>query len=241
MRSSSSACPIDSCTCSASCSLPRTTVWRPVGHAGAERSSRTSSRTRAALPARSSASMRSQPPRPTSPPCALGKERTCSSSPSTAIAWMPPPHSTRSCVHAAPSLDANAEVWRRRLDSAAVCTMRSSPCRPASAATSSSSRSSSGIPNGSISHGPLQCPRAGASGVMGRSAAAGIARATRRAAVRARSAPSRVASRVAANPQAPPTRTRTPMPSPDCASTRSTCPLRISRCSSSVLTWRASA
>ena len=61
------------------------------------------------------------------------------------------PHSTRSCVQAAPSLEANAVRTRRLSHSASLRTMRASPRNAASAANSSSSLSSSETASGSSS------------------------------------------------------------------------------------------
>ena len=57
----------------------------------------------------------------------------------------------------------------------------------------------------------------------------------------AASASARSVPRVAAKPQAPPTRTRTPMPSLSCESSSSTRPLRVESRSTRERTWRASA
>ena len=67
--------------------------------------------------------------------------------------------------------------------------------------------------NGSIAHGEAQWPVAGTTGASGRAPAAGCAAATASARFSAASAPRGLTSRVAAKPHAPPTRTRTPMPS----------------------------
>ena len=74
---------------------------------------------------------------------------------------MPPPHSVRDCVQAAPSLEANATSVRVASDSATVRTIRESPRIGASASSSSSSRSSSESANGSISQALAQCPLRG--------------------------------------------------------------------------------
>src|SRR5829696_1828672 len=77
----------------------------------------------------------------------------------------------RSCVHAAPSVEAKALRSRRALEVATLRTMRSSPRRAASAAKSSPSLSSSAISNGSVSHAEDQWPPAGSTGAGGREVA----------------------------------------------------------------------
>ena len=78
----------------------------------------------------------------------------------------------------------------------------------------------------------------GASGVA---CVAGCDSATASARVSAACAPARVTSRVAAKPQPPPTRTRTPIPSDAELSIASMAPLTTAIASSRESTWRASA
>ena len=140
---------------------------------------------------------------------------------------MPPPHSMRSWVIAAPSLDANAMLVRIASDSASLWTIRGSPRIAPSAASSSSSRSSSERANGSISHGELQWPRAGGSGS---SHGAGRARRQRRGELdgaRERALEPALASRrewPRSRTRGPATATRMPTPTSSSVSTRSTAP-----------------
>ncbi len=154
---------------------------------------------------------------------------------------MPPPHATSSCVHAAPSVEANALRSRHAPAVAIVRTMRWSPRSAASAANSSASLSSRLTAKGSIAKADAQCPRAGSTGASGVAGPAGWASAIASARPSAASAPAAERSRVAAKPQPPPTRTRTPMPSAIDEEMSSTWPLRTASSSVSVATWRASA
>ena len=81
---------------------------RPLGHCGARRSAIASSPTRGACSLSGSAATCSQPRPATSPPCDSGKERVCTSPSPTAVALIPAPHSTKSCVRAAPAVEAKA-------------------------------------------------------------------------------------------------------------------------------------
>ena len=130
---------------------------------------------------------------------------------------------------------------RRLAHIASLRTIRGSPRSALSAANSSSSLSSSETSNGSSSCTHAQCPRAGSAATSGPAGIAGWLSAIASARASASSRPARVASRVAAKPQPPSVRTRTPTPSAEVLATLSTRPLRTSRSSSSVATWRASA
>ena len=88
---------------------------------------------------------------------------------------MPPPVATSSCVHAAPSVEANALRSRQARAVAAVRTMRWSPLRRArSAANSSASLSSSATVEGSISNGERPVAARGGDGRQRRGGAGGL-------------------------------------------------------------------
>ena len=113
---------------------------------------------------------------------------------------------------------------------------------PASAASRTASFSSSGTSNGSrsklLDHSPLAAG-SGASGAA--SGTAGCASAMASARASAASASARSVPRTAAKPQAPPTLTRTPIPSLSSESSWSSLPLRVESRSTLERTKRASA
>ena len=114
--------------------------------------------------------------------------------------------------------------------------------RPVSAASRIASFSSSGTENGSRATAFDHSPCAGGSGASGvASGTAGWASAMASARDSAASASRRSVPRTAAKPHAPPTRTRTPMPSLSPESSWSSVPLRVESRSTLECTKRASA
>ncbi len=114
--------------------------------------------------------------------------------------------------------------------------------RPASAASSTDSFSSNGTSNGSRAAGLDHSPIAGGSGASGAASGTdGWASAIARARSSAASAPARSVPRTAAKPHAPPTRTRTPIPSLSSEWSSSSSPFRVERRSARERTKRASA
>ena len=114
--------------------------------------------------------------------------------------------------------------------------------RPASAASRIASFSSSGTSKGSRPTGFAHSPWAGGSAASGvASGTAGWASAMASARVSAASASRRSVPRTAAKPHAPPTLTRTPMPSLSRESSWSSVPLRVESRSTLERTKRASA
>ena len=224
IRSSSSAWPIDSWICSASCSPPRITVPRPAGHSGAteqlERLGGDPRRVRREVEARARA------PSPRRPPSRRARRGR-----SAPAARRHRPRSRRSTRRTR-----RAPACRRRPRSrrtpcarggcrsmASERTIRGSPRSASSAANSSSSLSSSETPNGSllVRAGPVPARGRAPARAVRRGPRAGSRRSPARAPARARRRRA-WSSRVAAKPQPPPARTRTPTPSAVVLSTWST-------------------
>ena len=119
--------------------------------------------------------------------------------------------------------------------------LRARRCSPASASASTASLSSSGTSKGSRSAGLVYVPIAGGSSASAAPGAVGCAAAIASARSSASSASALPVPRTAAKPQAPPTRTRTPIPSESSKEAWSTSPLRVASRSDWVRTNRASA
>ena len=174
-------------------------------------------------------------------PSDVGWERTWVCSPSTATAARPPPHSVSTCSQSAPSVEANSLWTRSAWKRATLSAIPRSPLSPASACASTASLSSSGTSKGSRSAGLVYVPIAGGSSASAAPGAVGCAAAIASARSSACSASALPVPRTAAKPQAPPTRTRTPIPSESSNEAWSTSPLRVASRSDWVRTNRASA
>ena len=191
----------------------------PCGHGGARRAARPPPRPRAGRGRRRSRASDVLPARPGASAAAVGGRVGAhrSSSVGDRDRRMPAPHSVIVCVQAAPSVLTRTPSLtpprRQPAPSCARCARRRR-CAARLGGHSSSSLSSSSARTGRARRRDAQCPPAGATApaAPGRGRPAGRGGDLQRAGQRRR-APARVTSRVAAKPQPPPTRTRTPMPS----------------------------
>ena len=239
-RSSSIGCPTDSCTWSSICSASTTSVVTFDGQTSARSSAAACSATRGASRSSPRPSTYSQPACADEPLCAEGYERTWKTPSPTANASMPAPVSTSSCSISAPS-EVTSSLCSRWARTNASVTFTSA-CRSASSARrQSATLSESETANGSCSTGVRYVPLVAASGASAFPSRPPAARAKAHARSAASRAPSASRRRSHAKPHAPPTRTRTPIPSLSRSVTFSTRPFLVETPCARPTTARASA